>query len=131
MTIEQMNDMTIEEEQSQKEARKRIEAIYWASVFIWAGLAFGADSLGLLPNIVDGADAWSWVFLGAGALATLGNLYRIGTSEYPNPTAWDWVWGGIFLILGLGGFMAFNISWPLILILIGVAIFVSVLWRRA
>ncbi len=129
MTIEQMNDTNIEQEGNQKEARKRIEAIYWASVFVWAGLIFGADSLGFLPEIGQ-SDAWSWVFLGAGAFATLGNLYRVGTPNYPNPTAWDWVWGGIFIILGLGGFIAFNISWPLILILIGVAILVSALWGR-
>ena len=130
MTIEQMNDMAVAQKQSQKEARKRIEAIYWASVFIWAGLVFGADSLGLLPNIIDGADSWSWIFLGAGALATLGNLYRVGTSEYPNPEAWDWIWGGVFLVLGLSGFIVLDMFWPLILILIGVAIFVGALRRH-
>ena len=47
---------------------KRIKGIYWATVFIWAGLVFGADSLGMLPQ-VGGATAWSWVFTGAGMLS--------------------------------------------------------------
>ena len=59
MTIEQ-NDITIEQKKSQKEKRQHLETLWWAGALIWAGLVFGADSLGLLPQIGQ-ADAWNWV----------------------------------------------------------------------
>ena len=43
--------MTAEGTTTETGARKRIETIYWAGVFIWAGFVFGADHLGLLPQI--------------------------------------------------------------------------------
>ena len=121
MTTKQMDDMTTEHEKSQKEALRHLEAFYWGGVIVWAGLVFGADSLGYLPQI-GGAEAWSWVFLGAGLYALAMALVRVTSPDYPNPTTWDYVWAGIFLILGLGGFFSFNIAWPLILVLVGVAI---------
>jgi hypothetical protein len=114
---------------SERRDRKRLEALWWAAVLIWAGLVFGADSMGLVPQIGD-ADAWSWIFLGAGLIAVLGNLYRLTSSNVPKPTTWDWVWGSFCLIIGLGGFTTVNIAWPLVLILIGGVILVSVFWKR-
>lgn len=121
--------MTIEQNTSKKKERQRLEGLWWAAALIWAGLVLGADSMGFLPQI-GSADTWSWIFLGAGVFGTLGNLYRMGSSDAPNPTSWDWIWSGAFLILGLGGFAALNISWPLILILVGGIILVNVLWQR-
>jgi low affinity Fe/Cu permease len=126
MTTEQMNDMSTE--QAGKEAGRHLEAIYWGGVIIWAGLVFGADSLGYLPEI-GGSSAWSWVFLGAGLYALLLALFRLNSPGYPNPTTSDYVWAGIFMILGLGGFFSFNIAWPLILVLIGVAIVAKTFMR--
>ena len=63
---------------------KRIEGIYWAAVFLWAGLVFGGDSLGMLPQI-GGATAWSWVFAGAGLLALVGDIIRVSS---PDCGAW-------------------------------------------
>ena len=67
---------------------------------------------------------------GAGLYAFLLAVIRVTSSDYPNPTTWDYVWAGIFLILGLGGFFSFNIAWPLILVLIGVAILGKTVMRR-
>jgi hypothetical protein len=112
-----------------QEKRKRLEAIWWAGVFIWAGLIFGADILGFLPQI-GGASAWSWVFAGAGLGALLGAIFRVTSPDWPDPTAWDYIWAGILLIIGLGGFFNLEIGFPLILILIGVVILGSMLLRR-
>jgi len=128
MTTEQMNDVTVEQEESQKEAVRHLEAFYWGGVILWAGLVFGADSLGYLPQI-GGADAWSWIFLGAGLYALLLALVRVTSPDYLNPTTWDYVWAGIFLILGLGGFFSIEIAWPLILVLVGVAILAKTFLR--
>lgn len=121
--------LTAEQKKSEKKERQRLEGLWWAVVLIWAGLVFGADSMGLMPQIGE-ADAWSWVFIGAGLLGMLGNLYRVASPDVPNPTTWDWVWNSIILILGLGGFTTLNLSWPVILIMVGGIILVNVLWRR-
>ncbi len=129
MTIEQQNDITIEQEESRQEVRRRLETIYWGGMIIWAGLIFGADSMGFLPQI-GGADAWSWIFLGAGLYGLLMALFRAASPDYSNPTTWDYVWAGIFLILGLSGMFSMNIAWPLILVLVGGAILGKTLLRR-
>jgi hypothetical protein len=128
MTSEQ-DFMITENRHSDRRERRRLEGLWWAVVLIWSGLVFGADSLGLVPQI-GAADAWSWIFLGAGILGILGSLYRVNSPDVPTPTTWDWVWGSFCLVIGLGGFATINIAWPLILILFGGIILVSVLWRR-
>ncbi len=109
--------------------RRKLESIYWGGVLLWAGLAFAADSLGLLTQIGD-SDIWSWVFFGAGLyglfLSFLSQLLR----DYPSPTAWDYIWSGGLFLIGLGGLTAVDIFWPLILIAAGVAIFGQVFFGR-
>jgi hypothetical protein len=125
MTTEQ-EFMVAEHRHGKSRERKRLEGLWWAVMLIWAGLIFGVESMGFLPQIGD-ADAWSWVFLGAGVFSLLGSLYRLASLNVPT---WDWVWGAFCLVIGLGGFTTVNIAWPLILILVGGVILVSVLWRR-
>jgi hypothetical protein len=128
MTTEQ-EFMIAEHRHGKRRERKRMEGLWWAAVLIWAGLVFGADSMGLLPQIGD-SDAWSWIFLGSGVFGILGALYRELSPNILNPSTWDWVWGSFCLIIGLGGFTTVKIAWPLILILVGVIILVGALWRR-
>jgi hypothetical protein len=128
MTSEQ-DFMTVEHRHSDRRERRQLEGLWWAIVLIWAGLVFGADSMGLMPQVGD-ADAWSWIFLGAGMFGILGNLYRVSSQDVLNPSTWDWVWSSFCLIIGLGGFITVNIAWPLILILVGGVILISVLLRR-
>jgi hypothetical protein len=129
MTTKQIDDMSIEEKKSRKRALRHLEALYLGGVIVWAGLVFGADSLGYLPQI-GGGDAWSWVFAGAGLYALLGDIYRLSTPDYPNPTAWDYIWAGVLLIIGLGGFFNLEIAFPLILVLVGVVFLVNALVRH-
>jgi len=114
---------------SERRARQRLRGLWWGAVLIWVGLVFGADSLGLVPQFGD-ADAWSWIFLGAGVFGILGAIYRVASLSVPNATTWDWVWSGFCLIVGVGGFTTLEISWPLILMLVGGAILVNVFWVR-
>jgi len=121
--------ITIKQKYSRRKERRRLEGLWWAVALIWAGLVFGADGMGLIPQIGD-ASAWSWIFLGAGMVGILGSFYRLTLSNVPNPTAWDWVWSGICLIIGLDGFVTLNIFWPIILILAGGIALVNGLWSR-
>ena len=121
--------MIAEHRHGERRERQHLVGVWWAAVLIWAGLVFGADSMGIVPQIGD-ADAWSWIFLGAGMFGILGALYRVTSPDVPNPTAWDWIWASFCLIIGLGGFTTVNIAWPLVLILVGVVLLASVLFRR-
>ena len=109
--------------------RQRVETIYWAGVLIWAGLVFGVNSMGYLPQ-VENASPWSWLFLGAGIIGGLWAFYRLVSAAYSSPPAFDYLWGGTFLILGISGFIAKDIFWPLVLILLGVVFLASTLWRK-
>ncbi len=121
--------MTAASRKSEKEARKRAEGFWWAGALIWAGLVFGAESLDLLPQ-VGSADAWSWVFLGAGLYGLFSDLYYLRSTSPYKPSTWDWIWSGGLTLVGLGGFTTIDMSWPLILIVVGVAILVSQYLRR-
>jgi hypothetical protein len=130
---EQVTDLEVlkaeETAMVEREERSRLEAYWWAGALIWAGLIFAADSLGLLPQIGE-SNAWSWVFLGAGLYGMLGNLYRVANPSSPNPMAWDYIWSGGLLIIGLAGMSPVDIFWPLILVLVGVVILAETLYRR-
>ena len=112
-----------------KKERKYLDAIFWGGILLWAGLIFGAETLGLLPQIGN-TSAWSWIFLGAGVYGLVMSIVRLVSENFSNPTTWDWVWSVIFFIIGAAGFIAFDIPWWLILILIGVAILGNALFRR-
>ena len=114
---------------SKKEERRRIEAVYWAGVLVWAGVVFGADQLGYVPQIGE-AGPWSWVFLGAGLYSLLGSLYRLSSPNYSNPPMSDYIWGAVFLIIGLGGFTTLKITWPLVLVVVGVILLARVVIGR-
>lgn len=122
--------MTTEQEVMQKKSEKKyLDAIFWGGALLWAGLVFGMDTFGYLPQIGE-ASVWSWVFLGVGVYGLFLNLIRLFSPSFSNATAWDWVWAIIFFIIGAAGFVAINVPWWLFLILIGVVILGSALVRR-
>jgi hypothetical protein len=118
---------TFEQKYSERSERQRLKGLWWAVVLIWTGLVFAVEGLGLVPQIGN-ATAWSWIFLGAGIIGILGCFFRLALSGVPKPTAWDWVWAAVCVIIGLDGFVTLNIFWPFILIGIGGLILVNGLW---
>jgi len=109
--------------------RKRVDAVYWAGVLIWAGIVLGAEKLGYLPQI-GRADAWTWIFLGAGLYSLAGSIYRYASKNFTNPSTFDYIWGGILLIIGLNGLTPIKIAWPLILIFIGIVLLIGTLKKK-
>ena len=116
--------MTTDSTTLTEETPRRLDAFFWAGALIWAGLIFAADSLGLLSQIGQ-ANSWSWIFLGAGALGLVLNLLSQTSENYAIPTAWDWGWAILFLIIGAAGFLSFRVPGWLFLITIGAAILIS------
>ena len=122
--------MSEHELKSEMEAQvRRIDAVFWAVVLIWAGLVFWLDSLGNLPAVGEGS-VWSWIFLGAGAYGLLAALVRQISASLVVPKSKDYFWAGLFVIIGLAGLTSWNITWPLILILVGVAVLGGALLGR-
>ena len=128
------SEVTIEELKAEQEKlkdkaqRKRLESIWWAAVFIWAGFVFIADYYGWLPEVRE-ADAWSWIFLGAGVLGVVGALWRVLSENQPKPTGWDYFWSILFLVIGITGFLGSGIAFSVALIVIGVAVIANILFR--
>ena len=108
---------------------KRLDSYFWGGVLLWAGLVFGGETMGMLPKIGN-ASSWSWIFLGAGVLSIGLNLISLSSDTVADPTTWDWVWGVLFALIGVGGFTTINISWPIIFIVIGTAMLVKTFSRR-
>ena len=131
-TVDQ--DATIEELKAEQELmqekaqRKRLESFWWGAVILWAGLVLIADYLDILPEIRE-ASVWSWIFLGAGLLGLVGAIIRAVSADLPKPTGWDYFWSGLFIIFGASGFFGDWITFPLALILIGVAILANLIFR--
>lgn len=128
MTTEGTNDITPDEKTKQKGELWNKDAIFWGGALIWAGLVFWADSFGYLPQ-VGGAEAWSWIFLGAGVYGFVLAFVSLASPNLANPGTWDYIWAGIFVLIGLGDLTNLDIIWPLILLLVGVAILVNALRR--
>jgi hypothetical protein len=104
-----------------KKGKQFKDALYWGGVFFWAGLVFGADLLDLLP-LIGHLDVWSWVFLGVGIYGLLGALFFLVSPNWSNPTTWDFIWSGFWFLVGLSGFIIFDIIWSVGLILFGLLI---------
>lgn len=104
-------------------ARKRRETLYWGAVLLWAGLVFALEQLRVLPQI-ERADAWNWVFFGAGLLSLVWSIQRTLAPDRPEPSAslWNFVWAGVLLIFGLSPLAPVQVGIPLILLLIGAAL---------
>ena len=106
-----------------KKEKQFKDALYWGGAFFWAGLVFGADLLGSLPQIGH-FDTWSWVFIGVGIYGLCGAFFFLISPNWSNPTAWDFIWSGFWFLVGLSGFIFFDILWATSLIIVGVAILV-------
>jgi hypothetical protein len=106
--------------------KQHLETMYWGLVFIWAGIIFAADSADILPSVSE-ANAWSWVFFGAGAISLVGNVSRMMTLTLPNPTTWDYAWSTLLLAIGLGGILNADMFGPVLLLVIGVAVLAKTL----
>jgi hypothetical protein len=105
-----------------------INALYFGGVLLWAGIVFAADSMGYLPQI-GYSSAWSWIFLGAGLAALVGNLIRQASSSILNPSGFDYLFGAVLLAIGIGGFTSLYIALSVVLVLAGGAILFSAFIR--
>lgn len=109
--------------------RHRLQGLFWAAVLIWAGLVFTAESMGWLPQLGH-AGPWNWLFFGAGLLALVGALWRGLSPAHAPPGIGSYIWAGILMIIGLSGVVAVKITWPVVLLALGIILLANALLRR-
>lgn len=96
----------------------RLDAVGWAAIFIWGAVV-------VLASYTDYAedhswwDGWGVFFVGAGIIVLAEAAVRLFIPQYRSKLAWTFVWGVVFLSIGLG--TLFSTAW-LALALVAVAI---------
>ncbi len=113
----------------EKLRRDPISAVFWASLLIVTGVVFMLDNLGYLPR-PGHMEPWHWIAIGVGALLLIEAVVRVASPDYARPVTGRFILAGVFLIGGLSGLVQVEIGWPLILILVGLAILAGSLFRR-
>jgi len=112
----------------EKWRRDPLSAAIWACILIWAGLVFLADSLQFLAGFGN-PEPWHLVLAGAGILFVIEALIRVLMPTYRRSIAGTLVLGLVLLGIGLGNLLGAPITWPVILIAVGVALLLRGLLR--
>jgi hypothetical protein len=132
-----------EEKRHEKDEKGRsdpLSGVVWGAIIVWAGLVLLAGSLGVLPTArgpeVPGAlpgrlEPWTVIFIGAGVILLIEAAVREVIPTYRRPVGGTVILALIFLGIGFGNWIGWNVIWPLILIAIGVLILLRGFgWRR-
>jgi hypothetical protein len=137
---EKQEEKTAEKSWDEKYRRDPLSAIVWAVIFIWAGLVLLADNLGYLRGLETRASdipglaaidlgSWSIIFLGVGVIILIEVLVRLTVPDYRRPVGGSLFMAAIFFGIGLGGIFGWNVTWPLILIALGLIVILRGFWR--
>jgi fatty acid desaturase len=102
--------------------------IIWGLIIIFAGLAFAAVNLGMY-RWLTWENVWSVIFIGAGLLFVLEVIIRILMPTYRRPIRGRIILAFVALAIGLGGLIGWEVTWPLIIIAVGLAIVIGVFVR--
>jgi hypothetical protein len=102
--------------------------IIWGLIIIVAGLAFAAVNLGMYPWLTW-ENVWSVIFIAAGLLFILEVIVRILMPTYRRPIRGRIILAFVALAIGLGGLIGWEVTWPLIIIAVGLAIVIGVFVR--
>jgi hypothetical protein len=108
--------------------RDALGPLVWGLIIILAGLVFAAANLGMYPWL-NWENAWSYIFLGAGLLFLLEILLRILMPSYRRPLRGRIILAFVALAIGLGGLVGWELTWPFVIIAVGLAIIVGVFIR--
>ena len=111
-----------EEEKTWEEKWRRdpLSAIVWASILIWAGVALLAENLGFLARY-EWLDACGLIFIGAGAIVLLEVVVRLLVPAYRRSIGGTLIFAVVLLGIGLSNMFGWEVTWPLILIAVGVS----------
>jgi hypothetical protein len=106
-----------------------LNAAVWAGILVWAGVALLLGNLGVLDDTA--LSGWDLVFAGAGVILLLEAAVRLLVPAYRQSIVGNLILGFVFLSIGLGDLVSWDLIWPLAIILLGVALLLRGFgWRR-
>ena len=134
------HDEKTEEKQGEKEEEKgsfhgekwmrdTLATITWGLIVIWAGLVFFLANMGSEFLGIRWDNTWSWILLGAGLLLLLEIVLRLVIPDYRRPVGGRVFLAAILLAIGLGGVVDIAVTWPIILIAVGLVILIGAFRR--
>jgi cation transport ATPase len=129
-----------DEKREEKHTSDPLSSLMWALILIWAGVAFLANNLGWLSNMQSqlrsvwnmpqlDLSTWWVIFLGAGVIVFVEALIRSFVPAYRSSTGGNYFLAAVFMGIGLGGIFGWGLTWPFVLIGVGLASLVSALVR--
>ncbi len=144
--LQKQEEKTEEKSVDEKWRRDPLGSAVWALILIWAGAVLLASNIGWLDT-VNGflaqiqfqfaespiaipdlqLSAWSLIFLGAGVLLLAEVVVRLLFPAYRRPVLGTAILAVVFLGIGIG---SWGMIWPLVLIIIGLALLIGGLFRR-
>lgn len=154
MSDQQKYEKQEKEEKDEKEVQKHEEktmeekwhrdplgTMIWALILIWAGLVWLGWNFGVLEHyaflkrlIASNGNIeppiWSLIFLGAGVLILIEVVIRLVIPTYRRSVIGSIIVAAIFLGIGLGDLVSWNLIWPVVIIAIGLMIIIQGLFRR-
>src|SRR4030042_1479466 len=113
----------------EKWQRDPVNVAMWAAILIWVGLVLLVDNLDFTANL-GWWEGWAVAFMGAGVIVLVQVLIRILVPAYRKPVGGDVILGFVFLGIGLGDMVGWDLIWPIIIIALGVSLFARGLLRR-
>lgn len=144
--LQKQEEKTEEKSVDEKWQRDPLGSAVWALILIWAGAVLLAANIGWLDTL-NGLlqqiqfqlaespvaipdlqfSTWSLIFLGAGVLLLAEVVIRLIFPSYRRPVLGTSIAAIVFLAIGIG---SWGLIWPLVLILIGLALLFGGLFRR-
>jgi hypothetical protein len=117
--------------------------LIFALVLIWAGIVLLLENLGTLDQwtakviastgwtFLADHEPWQYITLGAGLLVVIEIILRLLVPAYRRSVLGSIIWAVILIGIGLGGWVNWNILWPLIIILLGLSIIFRGVFRKS
>jgi len=123
------------QEKSWEEKYKRdpLNPIIWGVILLWAGAVLLLSNMGMLDSLLRRtliapawagrlAQGWSLVMLGAGVILLIEVAIRLLVPLYRHSIVGTVILAIVFIGIGLGDLVSWNILWPLVLIALGLII---------
>jgi hypothetical protein len=117
-----------QEKEEKEQHRDPLSSVMGAFILILAGVILLAESQGWVTWDQFGG-LWNLFFVGIGLVMLLEAVLRLMLPAYRRPILGQVIGGIILLAIGLGGVTGFQLTGPVILIGIGLAILIGGLFR--
>ncbi|MBN2677712.1 MAG: hypothetical protein JXR32_06565 [Anaerolineaceae bacterium] len=135
--VEKHEEKTMEE----KWQRDPLGSMIWALILIWAGLVWLGWNLGIiarysfLNQFLTSANHLrppfiALIFLGAGILILLEIVIRLLVPTYRRSVIGSIILAAIFIGIGLGDIVTWNVLWPVVIIAVGLIFLLQGIIRR-